>query len=163
MSQQDGATKKIGDRAFTMYMLPPRKSHNLLMDLFKMIGPTMGTLFDGFMGKGKGLNLENIDDLDLGPDFFSKSTKQLFEAINKETLDSIIDALQTVTVVDPGGKLADIFDAIFLGKLPDMYAWLIWGMQVQWGKSLSALAKEATSRGAKVKTSRSQSPSTSTG
>ena len=136
MSQQDGAKKKIGDRMFTMYPLPPMKSHELLMDLFQMFGPALGTALDGFMGGSDGLKkLAELGEQDLGPDFFSSASKQLFNGYKKETSREIIEALREVTLVDPGGKLDEVFDIVFLDKLEQMYAWLFWGLKVQWGKS----------------------------
>lgn len=163
MSQVQAETTHIGESYYEMYMLPPMKSHDLLMDVVKMVGPSMGPVVDTFFSKMKGDSLEEIMNTNLDGDFFTKAFAVLFENLNKSVLNKVIDSFKTVTQVGAEGKtspLEKIFDVHFMGKLENMYAWIAWGMRVQWGKSLSALIGEAAAKRDLLKAQQSPSPTT---
>jgi hypothetical protein len=153
MSQMEGTSKQIGDKTYTMYMLSPMVSHDLLVDVVKMVGPALGPVFDVlFTGTKKELNLDQ--ELDIA--FFTKASSALFSGLDKSVFHAVIDAFKLVTHVDDK-PLDKIFDIHFAGKLEDMYQWIAFGMSVQWGKSLSALIGEISDRGANKK-AESRSP-----
>jgi len=163
MSQVQPSSKTIGEHQFTIYMLPPMQSHDLLMDLVQMVGPGLGPVFDALSTKAQGKQLTEILGEDLSSDFFSKAASALFGGLRKEVLERIIRAFRTVTQVD-GKTLDPVFDAFFLGRLDMMYSWLVWGMGVQWGKVFGVLLGGLNKQDAGVEApARSQSPSTSTG
>ena len=46
MSQRDGVTESIDGHEYTVYMLAPMISHDLLTDVAKMVGPAQGPVID---------------------------------------------------------------------------------------------------------------------
>jgi len=161
MSQKTPEETTIGESTYEMFMLPPLESHGLLMDVVKMVGPalgeTVGALFGGSASE------EEILEREVTGDLLSGALGKLFQDLNKKTLEAVIASFRRVTHVD-GKELHKIFDHHFQGSLDEMYKWLAWGFQVQWGKSLSALVNGAGGQGALglllKKTVESQSPST---
>ena len=143
MSQKDEMSKRIGEHEYTVQMLPPLKSHDLLVSVTKMIGPSVGPLLDMLVSQAKPGSA--IMDQVVSPDFFGKAASVLFQELDNVVLHQLIDAMKEKTLVD-GKPLKDIFDFHFLGKLDQMYLWLAHCMDVQWGKLLSALISEAVSK-----------------
>lgn len=141
MSQVTSNKESINGHEYEMFMLPPMDSHELLMDVAKMVGPAVGPLLDQLLqGKSAGnLEFDKVMEQDLGPEFFTKAAGSLFSNLNKVVLKKVIDAFKEVTLVTGSGKLTDIFDVQFSGELDAMYKWIAFGMKVQWGKSLNAL------------------------
>ena len=138
MSQLTTEKTKIGEHEYEMHMLDPLTSHDLLMDVAKMIGPAIGPVFDRLFQNKKVTDLEGVLDQNIGVDFFSSAADSLFKGIDKKVLRNVIDEFQKVTFVD-GTELSKTFAIHFRGALDSMYQWIAWGMSVQWGKSLSAL------------------------
>ena len=151
MSQVAPHARTIGDHEFTMYMLPPMTSHNLLMDLLQMVGPGLGPVFDALGSKAQGKQISELLNEDLTSDFFTKAADALFRGLRKDVLENVIKMFRQVSQVD-GKQLDGVFDAIFLGRLDLMYQWLVWGMQVQWGKAFGALLGGIGKSGAVVAT-----------
>jgi hypothetical protein len=142
-----------------MYMLSPMISHELFIDVCKMVGPSLGPAIDALIKKfTPDSNLGGLLEQELSGDFFTKALTALFGGLDKKILRDTINAFKTVTHAD-GMALVDIFDAHFHGRLDALYEWLLWGMRVQWGKSLSALGKGLLARGAAAQV-KSVSPST---
>jgi hypothetical protein len=145
MSQMLPEETTIGDNKYEMYMLPPIKSHNLLMDVAKMAGPALGQAISALFG-GSASDKEVLER-EVTVDLLSGALGKLFEDLNKQTMESVIAEFKSVTHVD-GKPLDKIFDIHFRGNLHGMYEWLAWGSRVQWGKSLSALVNGASGQGA---------------
>lgn len=159
MSQHTPESTMIGEHKYEMYMLPPMTSHELFIDVCKMIGPSLGPAIDALIKKlTPDSSLNNLLGQELSGDFFTKALTALFSGLDKKVLRDTIVAFKTVTHAD-GIPLEGIFDAHFHGRLDALYAWLLWGMRVQWGKSLSALGKGLLARGAAAQM-KSVSPST---
>lgn len=140
MSQLDAEKKVIGGKTFEVYMLPPMDSHELLMDVAKMVGPSLGPVLDKLFGEGRSKG--EVLEQELGTEFFTKAASALFSGIDKKVLADVMQALREVTHVD-GVPLDGSFDMQFKGNLDSMYKWLFFGMKVQWGKSLGALVNAA--------------------
>ena len=169
MSQAEPHTTTIGDRAYTMSMIPPMKSHRLLVKVVQMVGPALGPVFDMFYGavKDGSANTDNLLDKEVPVEFFSKAAGTLFDSIDEQVLDKVIDEFKKVTVVEGLGLLDTKFDVHFLGKLDEMYQWVAWGMSVQWGKvfgGLAAVAKDKVNAALEMTSGpQSQSPKPSNG
>jgi hypothetical protein len=162
MSQHEGVTETIEGKSYTMYMLPPMQSHNLLVDVVKMVGPALGPLMDTVFSE-KSKSGEDVLEQELGSRFFERAAEKLFGGLDKAVFEKVVEAFKEVTHVDKK-PLAPIFDAWFSGDLATMYKWLMFGMKAQWGKSLSALASGLPLQSAKAKLKEvSQSLNTSTG
>lgn len=146
MSQAQPHKTTIGEFGYVMHMLPPMRSHRLFLKVIKMVGPALGPVFDTFFSATKS---KGGLDQEVPAEFFSRAAAALFGDLDEKVVEAVIEAFKEVTVVDGRGKLdGGQFDIHFLGKLDEMYCWLAWGMQVQWGKSVGALLKRATERGA---------------
>jgi len=148
MSQTQPISTEIDGKTYTMYMLPPLRSHDLLMDVVKMIGPSLGPVFDVLFASNKKSGGEVLEQ-EIGPDFFSKAARTLFDSLSKGITKEIIFAFAEITQVD-NVTLKPIFDSHFMGRLDVMYRWLAWGMGVQWGKPLSALVSGVSGQGARI-------------
>ena len=142
MSQAEPHTTDIGGQAYTMSMLPPMKSHRLLVKVIQMVGPSLGPVFDMFFGKAQKAGAEVLDQ-EVPAEFFTKAAGTLFDSLDEKILDQVIKEFKAVTVVEGLGLLENKFDAHFLGKLDEMYQWLAWGMSVQWGKVFAGLVAGA--------------------
>lgn len=144
MTQQDGETREIDGCVYKVYMLHPMLSHDLLMDVAKMVGPALGPLFDGQAAEQKGTTND-----ELVRNTFTKASAALFSGLDKSIVNKVITAFRAVTHVD-GKKLEDQDNFVnqFKGKLHNMYAWIAFGMMVQWGKCLSALVSLKKDQGA---------------
>jgi len=165
MSQFNSVEKEIGESTYSMYMLKPITSHNLLMDVVKMVGPGLGSVVGSLFSGADKQDAKTIMEKEVNPELITGALSQLFKDVNKQTLEQVIKAFRQQTHVD-GKELNGIFDVHFMGKLDEMYIWLTWGMSVQWGKSLSALASGVSGPGAakaRAAVAALQSPSTSTG
>lgn len=147
MSQKVGTLQRIGEHDYTMYMLAPMISHDLFIDVLKMVGPALGPVVDALLKQGETKDLTGFLQQDLGVDFFTKAASSLFGGLDKKILAATIAAFRTVSFVDEK-PLDGIFDEHFRGDLGGMYQWLLWGMRVQWGKSLSALGSAVVAQGA---------------
>ena len=122
------------------------------------IGPVLDKLFTGKTGGDLSKVLEQVLEQDLGTEFFSKALGSLFSHLDKATMNRVIVAFRSVTHVD-GAPLDKTFDRHFQGEIGSMYKWLAFGMNVQWGKSLTALVSGAEGLPA-VLGKQSQSPVT---
>jgi hypothetical protein len=135
-------TTSIGGKTYKMFMLSPMQSMDLLVDVSKMIGPSIGPVIDKLFS---GRSLKSVDDvlnIDLGTaDLFTKACERLFGGLDKNILHAVVDAFREVTEVD-GQKLDTMWELHFRGKIGELFQWVMWGMKVQWGKSFSALGSE---------------------
>lgn len=163
MSQREGVTTTIDDKEYTMYMLPPMASHDLLVDVVGMVGPALGPALDAlFTGDNAG-DFESVMDQEVGVEFFTRAIGTLSKDLDKEVLRKVISEFKKVTFVG-GVELSKIFDVHFQGDLKNMYAWIGWGMYVQWGKSFSDLGPIVRARVAEAQKNRkSSSPDISPG
>lgn len=134
--QTQGTSKEIDGKSYTMFTLPPMLSHDLLMDFAKMTLPGIGPVVDAIVG---GKETVSAMEQELGGNFFTNAAKIIAENLNKATVKRLIEEFSKVTVVQGAGKLNEIFEAHFAGRLAAMYLWLAWGLEVQWGGLLGAL------------------------
>lgn len=146
MSQKEGTQTRIGEHEYLMYMLPPMVSHDLLIDVAKMVGPALGPVLDALFSKAEGADFSAILGQEIGTEFFSKAASAIFGGLDKKVLKDVIKEFRGVTFVD-GKPLDPIFDFHFQGELGDLHHWLVWGMKVQWGKSFRALRNVAALQG----------------
>ena len=142
MSQVTETKTVIGEKNYTMYMLPPTRSFDLMMDFAKMVGPGLGPIFDALMASRRGgAAPTNIMEQELSSDFFTKAAQALFTGLDKKVLRAVQDAFSEVTEID-GVFLNKIFEKHFHGDMSSLLKWLTWGIRVQWGKSLIDLVAE---------------------
>lgn len=142
MSQMDCQETVIDGVTYSVYMLPPKAAMDMLVDIGKVVGPSLGTILDAASEKG---GITHLLDMSVNSEFFSKAAGQLFERMDKAVLRSTIDQLVQVSMAD-GVKLDSIFEIHFRGKLGSMFQWLTFALKVQFGNFLSALG-DATTQG----------------
>lgn len=158
MSQMDSREKVIDGVTYTIYMLPPKVAMDLLVDVSKVVGPSLGALLDAAESKGNG---GSVLDLDITSPTISNALGALLERVDKKTLRSMIDQLVPVSMAD-GVKLEGAFDIHFRGRLGSMFKWLFFALQTQFGDFIDALVG-ATGQGAEMTAAPSPSPITSAG
>ena len=146
MSQQDVNKKVIDGHTFEVLMMPPMPSHRLLMKLLGIIGPAASHLVDREYGNAS----SSVLDEEVTGGFFAKVISSLFDKLDCDVTEEIINAMKEVSSVSVAEKkmapLASVFDVFFAGKLDLMYKWLIFAMQVQWGKCFSVLGSQISSQ-----------------
>lgn len=128
---------------FEIYPLDPWIANEILAELSKIVGPSLGELVGGVFGGGDSSNAtikESISagaswaDAKINPDMLSKSISGLFLRFEASTLRAIMERLAAVTVVKgakENGKLDQTFQAVFLGKPGAMYHWAGWAIERQ--------------------------------
>jgi hypothetical protein len=144
MSQLDSHKTRIGEHAYEMYPIPPTQSMDLLTDLVSIIAPVIAPVLDAVFSDKK---TESVMDKEISPALFSGAFNKLDAKQLKEVRKVVERELRMKTLVD-GKKLDPIFEVHFLGELQNHLKWLKWGIEVQWGKSLSALIKDMIDQGA---------------
>lgn len=120
----DGTTYLIG-------MLTPKKSVPLLMKVFKIIGPSMGSAL-GNVGKGK-KDIKNLLDAKVN---LSEVIGLLAERIDEDNVMQIIHTLlSTVTPLgeENSSNLSEKFNSYFIGRHLLLFKILIEAAKVQYG------------------------------
>ncbi len=146
MSQEDFQTKVIEGVEYKSFMLPPMKSQALLVQVSKMIGPSIGPVLDKLAGK---TSVSDMLDQTVTADFFAKAAEAFFRDIDSDKLESVQMALMDKCHAD-NQPLSNIYNVVFLGRLDLMYRWMAFAMQAQWGKLSSALVPMIVAQGAAV-------------
>lgn len=144
MSQQTGERTTIDGIEFECFMLDPWVANDILHELFKLVGPSIGDLVGAASAGGDAKSIkETMQDRELlgkklDPALLSQGVSGLFMRLDANTTRSIMERLASVTTVKGGtgsGKLESTFQAVFIGKMGTMYKWAGWALQVQF-KSL---------------------------
>ncbi len=128
----------IGEHKYEMTMLGATPGYRLFRRLFKMFGPSLGALMDATAG-------ENIQDVDLTSQTVKDGIQALTENVKESDLDHVIDLLKGQTHVGVDGSektipLKSVFESHFAGDTFGMFAWVWWGLQVQYATFSSAFA-----------------------
>lgn len=147
MAQTDSNKKTINGNEYEVYMMPPTPSHELLMELLKMLGPGVGPLIDSAISGG---NLDPNKEVDMG--MFSRAMATICHSLDIATTRKLINELAKVTLVNNrklGGQ-DGIFEAHFVGKMDELYSWLFFAARVQWGKCWGALGLASHLTGAQT-------------
>jgi hypothetical protein len=135
MSQRDSEKLTIDDQVFEVFMLPPKQARSMLIEMTKIIGPTLGALADVRGG------LRGLLDLDLAgmsATRFQQLAMTLVDRLDPKLLDEHMRALADVTELD-GVPLSKVFDLKFRGKLGTMFKWYGFALKVNYGDFFSAL------------------------
>jgi hypothetical protein len=135
MPQSDSQTKEIGGYSYTVSMLDPLTASDLLIDISKVVGPSLGAAAGAAGGDGS-------DDDKPDPEMLDRAISGLFQRIEKTELRRIINLLSTVTQVRIGDKtpfLETILAEHFRGQVGKMYEWLGFALKVQLGDFFSSV------------------------
>ena len=142
MSQKTGTETTFGDKKYLMYMLPPTRSFDLMLDFAKMVGPGLGPVLDALAQSRRGAAPDaDIMDQELSNDFFTKAAQALFSGIDKKVIHDVRLSFAEMTEID-GVQLSGIFETHFHGDMSSLLKWYAWGIRVQWGKSLTDLVAD---------------------
>ena len=101
--------KVIDGDKFIFYQLPPRKSLNLLLRIFKIIGSPLGNAIGSNQINQKGILDSNID--------IGSVVTSLCEKINVTEVELIINELVSQVICEGQGEVLKNFDNIFAGKI----------------------------------------------
>jgi len=118
--------KMIDGEDYTFCLLPPRQSVRLLTKIMKIIGPALGTIVEG----NDLSNLDSVQDIDFD---LSKAVSALFDHVNEDDVDMIIDALISQVIHKGTGDLSKSFDYHFQGRLPHLFKVIGAALEVQYG------------------------------
>lgn len=164
--QSDKTRKTIDGFEYTILMLDPLEASDMLVDLNKMLVPTMAVAAGAVASTPGGIK-EMLDGKGAMGASVGKAISQglvtFVEALDKQTLRSWIDTLSRVTSVRIDGKdpqLNNVFNNHFRGRLGAMYKWLAFALEAQFSDFLSSF-KDAIGhvvRQAEVLSSPSTSP-----
>ena len=124
MPQNSSHKREIGGDNYEVFMLPPRVSMGMLVDLGKLFGPALESLKND-----DGENSESV---------YLAVAGNLLSHIEKSTLNSVCDKLSEVTHVN-GMPLNKVFDSHFMGKMGALMQWLMFALETQYSDFLGAL------------------------
>lgn len=167
MSQVDYKEKTIGAHTFRVRMLEPFEANDVFMDLVQIMAPGLGSSVAAVAEADKG-EISKLAETGEGAAAFAKGVKEglvgVLERLNKAQVRALIKTMQKVTEVQVGDLWPELNDGqlrlCFQGKLTDLYAWLFFCIEVQFGDFIGK-AKAAISRGLgllKSMQARSESP-----
>lgn len=131
---------EIDGSKYEMQMLGGHSSWRLLLRITKILGPSLGKIFDLVIQavKAKGETLKARDILtmlmgmDLSSSFVNEITEALVDRMDEKEIEHVIGVLSSVCAVS--GKVMDSihFDSHFRGRPWSMMKWLGWAIQAQY-------------------------------
>ena len=121
----------IDDNTYIFHQLPVSLSLKILIRITKIIGPTLGSVFDG-LGKDFPDTMKELMGADLE---FSKITNTIFSSIDEEITVSTIKELLSKTIVD-GKNLSDVFEVHFQRNHLHLLKVIKSGLEVEYGNFL---------------------------
>lgn len=125
MPQTSSKTKEIGNNKYEVFMLPPRVSMSMMVDIGKVMGPAL---------EGMQAGSSDGDDQVL----YMKIAGALMGGLDKSVLNNVCDKLAGVTHVN-GMPLDKVFESHFMGKMGELLQWLIFALETQYADFLSVL------------------------
>lgn len=128
MSQTDPHTTTIGDREYTVYRLPPKVAWDHTLKLGKVLGPSLGHVLEAFAKGPDG-------EVDIAAVIGS-----LMDRIDIEHSKQLRDEFAKRTTVAPGGKLNEVYAAVFGDNPTHQFKWFAFAMKVQFSDFLSEWA-----------------------
>lgn len=138
--------KRIGETLYRVTELPATRSLDMLIGLFKMIGPALGVVMDG-VDTAKRTSLADMLDAKLSGDAFARAAAELAARVNTPQVQDMIAKLRACTQYDPGGQgetfrnmTAETFDMHFAGRMHELFGWLAFALEVQFGDFFGSLA-----------------------
>lgn len=130
----------IDDYKYEMTMLAATPSYKLFHRLFRMLGPSFGTLVDVIPSNG------DLGEIDFSGPAVTRGIQALTENVKETDLEHLITQLkgQTHVGVEAGSdkttQLTPIFEVHFQGQIGSLFKWIYWGLTVQYGNFQSAFA-----------------------
>ncbi len=146
MSQDHSQTTTIDGIEFTSHYIDPWIAHEMLIDLVKLGGPSVGSMIasiasDGFSEERFSKDAAFLDK-SLDPAMVEKSISGLFARMDAKLLRKILEQLADVTNVPDHGNLRKAWPVVFQGKPANMYKFGAWALGVQFG-NFTGLARSA--------------------
>ena len=124
----DLVEKVVDGKKYLFHRLPVSLSLKILIRISKIIGPVMGSVFDGLGDDVPGTMKELLDsDID-----FSKITTSLFSTIDEDITISTIQEL-LAHVMYEGSKVSDIFEVHFQKDIPHLLKLVGVALEVEYG------------------------------
>lgn len=148
MSQLTTNTETIGKHTYTVGRLDPFIANDILVDVFKIVGPAIGA-FGGELASMKPTSATDIEQLideaaktdegdpQLGAKFAS-AVERLAKSLDKKMLRDVMTAFANVSTVDYGDGRAPrlgaggTFVAHFRENFGELYPWLVFCLKHQY-------------------------------
>lgn len=143
-------TKSIGGKNYEVYELGAKKGRQVLTRLLRLLGPALGG-----MSEGKGDAEARI----------ASALGKLVESLTDADTDYFCDTFAAVTNVEMEGRmplLSDVFDLHFKADYLNMFKWLAFCFEVNFGSFLAGLGGPGglAALAGKAAASSSESPKT---
>lgn len=136
--------RQIGESIYRVHTLGATPSLDLLLELGRMVGPSLGILVDG-LESGK---LSEMLSAKLSGDAFGRALEGLASRMDTPKVQGMIAKLRAKTEVDVSGggafqQLAPVYEVHFAGKMSDLFAWFKFALEVQYGDFFALLGSLA--------------------
>lgn len=150
--------KVIDGVSYKVHQLGARKALRMLQRIIKIVGPGIATGIQGVDGQG---GFQAMAEMDIGKLALGQAVKELADRLDEAVVDGIVDELAQVTVVVKGDKqpaLSAIFDLHFAGKMKQLFQWLLFALEVQFGDFFGGPGGISAGVGSLLQSSEAPSP-----
>ena len=149
MSMANNEQKIVIDgTTFVVAPFPPREGLRLKAHLVRTFGPAIAEIIGGIDGS----KIKSIGDMDIGNDSLVKGLNKLFEQLDEDSFDALIERLMRNVIANwkEGGKPRSIafgtdyetaMGLVFTGKLFSIYPLLLFVLKVNYPDFLSKVVK----------------------
>ncbi len=165
MSQMTTNTETIGKHTYTVGRLDPFVANDILVDIFKVLGPTIGALggvaadskMDGVSAVLDGVDLESTEEDPKLGEKLAGAFDRLAKALDKKALRDIMTAFAQVTTVDYGDGRAPrlgagaAFTTHFRENYEELYPWLAFCFKHQYSAFSKPVGKLIAAAGRVIK------------
>ncbi len=134
--------KQCGDHVYEVQQFGAKQGRRILVKVFKLLGPALGEAAGADKGQTDGATISAL-------------LRSASESVDVDLFDEVCDAFAQCTRVHLDDKRApkldddDNFDQVFAGNYAEMFQWLAFAFEVNYGSFLGAsLAQLARASGA---------------
>jgi len=136
-------TRTIGEHTYEVRHLPATPAYLMFLDLSKMIAPSMAAGVASITSSGSVLQaLES----ELDGDFLMCAIEGLVDRLDSAQVQSVVQQLAQHTALVVGDRkpeLSQQFELHFAGRLGEMFRWLAFAMEVNFGDFLHGFKDRA--------------------
>ena len=155
--------RSVGEHVYEVRQLPATPAYLMFLDLAKMLAPSMAAGVAAVSGRG---SLAETLDAEIDGGFLVRAVEGLVERLDNAKVQAVIQQLANHTAVVVGeGKLelGQQFEAHFAGRIGEMFKWLLFALEVNFGDFLSGCRAKARTVLQGMTPAPSPSPTTSSG
>lgn len=149
MTQLQAKKKTIGGREFAVRMLDPLEASDLLIDIAETLSPGLAFGLSTLMSEKDAAKqlIEGFAEETLKTGGVERMVFGVVQRLTKEKIRSFIEKLKPVTSVRMAPELMPSLDSegtfnmVFRGHVLDLYVWLAFAIEVQFGDFADAFRK----------------------